>query len=121
MRLPLQKILTVALSVIIGVLAWKCWSLKGSAVWTGFITFQAEHARERVRLGDNPESTAYGLDFYLIYYRAHIRSVRDRMLIQVVERDRKQTIEEVLAYLRKATGEDLGEDPDRWMAKYCPR
>jgi hypothetical protein len=121
MCLPRQKIVTFALLAVVAALAWKCWSLKQSAVWTGFITFQSEHARERVRFEDDPKSTAYALDFYLIYYRAHIGSIDGPMLRQVVERDKQQTVAEVLCYLRKATGEDLGDDPEKWIAKYSPK
>jgi hypothetical protein len=118
MTFPRQKIVTIALLAVIGLLLWECWSLKGSIVWTGFITFEAEDARKEAQFEAKPQAVVYALDFYLGYYRAHIGSVRERHLIQIIERDKRQTVEQVLTYLRKATGEDLGDDPEKWIAKY---
>jgi hypothetical protein len=32
--------------------------------------------------------------------------------------ERASAIREVIAYLRKKTGEDLGDDPQKWIEKY---
>jgi hypothetical protein len=37
---------------------------------------------------------------------------------RVIEIERASAIREVIAYLRKKTGEDLGDDPKRWIEKY---
>ena len=37
---------------------------------------------------------------------------------RVIEIERASAIREVIAYLRKKTGEDLGDDPQKWIEKY---
>ena len=37
---------------------------------------------------------------------------------RVIEIERASAIREVIAYLRKKTGEDLGDDPKKWIEKY---
>ena len=37
---------------------------------------------------------------------------------RVIEIERASAIREVVAYLRKKTGEDLGDDPKKWIEKY---
>ena len=37
---------------------------------------------------------------------------------RVIELERASAIREVIAYLRKKTGEDLGDDPKKWIEKY---
>jgi hypothetical protein len=39
-------------------------------------------------------------------------------LARVIEIERASAIREVIAYLRKKTGEDLGDDPQKWVEKY---
>ena len=41
-------------------------------------------------------------------------------LLRVVERERDRDIRDVIAYLRTKTGEDLGDDPGKWIVKYSP-
>jgi hypothetical protein len=60
----------------------------------------------------------HSLNFYLIYYRSHIGSVREGMLLQVINRDRDQVISSAIQFLKKKTGEDLGDDPQKWVAKF---
>ena len=37
---------------------------------------------------------------------------------RVIEIERASAIREVITYLRKKTGEDLGDDPQKWIEKY---
>ena len=37
---------------------------------------------------------------------------------RVIEIERASAIREIIAYLRKKTGEDLGDDPKKWIQKY---
>jgi hypothetical protein len=37
---------------------------------------------------------------------------------RVIEIERASAIREVIAYLRKKTGEDFGDDPKKWIEKY---
>jgi len=39
-------------------------------------------------------------------------------LLRIVERERDRDIHDVIAYLRTKTGDDLGDDPEKWIEKY---
>jgi hypothetical protein len=39
----------------------------------------------------------------------------------MVERERTNTFHEIIAHLRAKTGEDLGDDPEKWIQKYAVR
>jgi len=41
-------------------------------------------------------------------------------LLRIVERERDRDIRDVVAYLRTKTGDDLGDDPAKWIEKYSP-
>lgn len=37
---------------------------------------------------------------------------------EIIEMERKRDMNEVINYLRRRTGEDLGDNPDAWIMKY---
>ncbi len=39
-------------------------------------------------------------------------------ILRMVERERDRDVRDVIEYLRKKTGEDLGDDPAKWIEKY---
>ena len=39
-------------------------------------------------------------------------------VLRMVERERERDVRDVLEYLRRTTGEDLGDDPAKWIEKY---
>ena len=39
-------------------------------------------------------------------------------VLRMVERERDRDVRDVIEYLRKKTGEDLGDDPAKWIEKY---
>jgi hypothetical protein len=42
-------------------------------------------------------------------------------LVWIIERERERDVRDVIEYLRKKTGEDLGDDPAKWIEKYSAR
>jgi hypothetical protein len=118
MRFLRNHIPSALLSVVSIILLWQIWTMKGSIAWTGFITFQAENLRLAIRADASVDAVVHSLDFYLTSYRAHVGSIRERMLLQVVNRDKEQVISTAVEFLRKKTDEDLGDDPEQWIAKF---
>ena len=39
-------------------------------------------------------------------------------VLRMIERERDRDVRDVIEYLRKKTGEDLGDDPAKWIEKY---
>lgn len=39
-------------------------------------------------------------------------------LVRIIENERLTAIREIIVYLRMKTGEDLGNDPKKWIQKY---
>jgi hypothetical protein len=118
MRFLRKHFASLLLSVVIIVLFSRIWMMKGSIVWTGFITFQAENLRQTMKADFDVPTVVRSLNFYLIYYRSHIGSVREGMLLQIINRDREQVISSTVEFLKKRAGEDLGDDPQKWIAKF---
>ena len=56
----------------------------------------------------------------LVYdYPSGTKQLKGSALDQMVERQRASAVREVLAHLRKETGQDLGNDPEVWIEKYA--
>ena len=45
---------------------------------------------------------------------------RSGPLVWIVKRERERDVRDVIEYLRKKTGEDLGDDPAKWIEKFSP-
>ena len=45
---------------------------------------------------------------------------RSGPLVWIVKGERERDVRDVIEYLRKKTGEDLGDDPAKWIEKYPP-
>jgi len=55
---------------------------------------------------------------YMLEIIAHVPKGTNGPLDWMVERERERDAHDVIEYLRKATGEDLGEEPTNWIKKY---
>ncbi|WP_309714466.1 hypothetical protein [Armatimonas sp.] len=51
-------------------------------------------------------------------YPSGTKQIKGSSLDQIVERQRAAAVHEVLAHLRKETGQNFGDDPEAWIAKY---
>jgi hypothetical protein len=51
-------------------------------------------------------------------YPSGTKQIKGSVLDQMVERQRAAAVHEVLAHLRKETGQNFGDDPNVWIAKY---
>lgn len=73
---------------------------------------------ERCRDAD-AESCADYLSYALHYYPSGTKQRRGSSLDEVVETARQWAVNEMIAELRRKTGEDLGNDPVKWIDKYA--
>jgi hypothetical protein len=77
----------------------------------------ADYGRSRDRaLRSEPGVAAQEL--YIIASLPPRRTNSPSYLLRMVERERDRDIRDVVAYLRTKTGEDLGDDPAKWIEKY---
>jgi hypothetical protein len=117
--------LTIAfLGIMVLVLLGALWAL----AWQDtYATWDVRYARlalkriERLRsmaVGAPPEkAVSYMRDISTCYssVKWHRPSLR---LAQLVEEERKSAIHDVIEYLRRTTGRDLGDSPMLWIAEY---
>ncbi len=82
-------------------------------------TWRAIMGLERSRdlaLRSEPEVAAE-----MLYQIAYLPPPRTNgPLDMIFQRERQIQAREVILYLRRRTGEDLGDDPMKWVRKYCP-
>jgi hypothetical protein len=73
--------------------------------------------RDRALASKNADGVGL-LQMIVHEYPSGTKQIKGSSLDQMVERQRADAVREVLAHLRKETSQDLGNDPDVWIAKY---
>ena len=59
------------------------------------------------------------LDYVVNYYPSGTKLPTGSRLDRIVERERAQAVKDIVARLRRLTGEDLGDDPARWTQEFA--
>ncbi len=94
----------------------------------GLLWLRAGFADEQTRnfemsrnkaLQSDAAGAASCLDFVVYYYPSGTKQEAGSGLDRTVERVRRSAIRDIIAHLRTLTGEDLGESPEPWVAKYA--
>ena len=49
------------------------------------------------------------------------KQIQGSRLDSLVERERSNAVQIIISYLRTKTGEDLGNDPEKWIEKYAKK
>jgi hypothetical protein len=65
-----------------------------------------------------PSKAVQYLDYAASYYPSGSKQVPGSRLDRVVERARRSAVREIIADLRARTGEDFGDDPQRWIEHF---
>ncbi len=116
-----RRVLILACMLIVSLLALACHLAMRSftqqaderEVWSGIV----DYGRCRdAALRSEPERAVEQL--YIIACLPPRRTNSPSPLIRMLERERDRDIRDVVAYLRTKTGEDLGDDPAKWIEKY---
>jgi hypothetical protein len=76
----------------------------------------------RTRALQSSASDAAGcLQYVVHYYESGSKQETGSRLDRMVERERQRAAQDIMAYLRIKTGQDLGESPEAWIQKYAQR
>ena len=120
MKIENWKRLTIGLLmlnlILVSVAAWSFIKYR-MVVWDQTSTWGVVASWEgsrRVALQSEPSRAAALLDFITSHPSRRDNSV----LTMMMERERTNSIHDIIEYLRMKTGEDLGDDPRKWTKKY---
>lgn len=99
--------------------AWRYWALFGQVVWADYIDKQCRITQESfIDSGPDPEALALRLEFLMGYYDAHSKGLAGSHLDRIVQWEYQQTLTNAVAAFRRATTNDLGNDPLTWIQQY---
>jgi hypothetical protein len=65
-----------------------------------------------------PKQAVGCLKYAVVYYPSGTKQTSGSALDHMVEQTRAEMIRQIIADLREKTGDDLGNDPQRWIDKY---
>jgi hypothetical protein len=126
MSIPALKRLAVVLGIFCAVLFVSSGYLFLSY---GYLNLQAAFADEQTQIFDEmrtqalqstaPSNIAGSLEYVVVYYASGSKQRTGSKLDRVVERHRTAVVREIIAHLRRVTGQDLGENPEPWIQKYA--
>jgi hypothetical protein len=114
----------IALGCLVALLlvacAWLRWELAVLRIRIAFADEQTEIIAEMRRRALSAEAgeAARCLRYAAHYYPSGTKQERGSSLDRIVERQRSQAIEDIIAHLRTKTGRDLGVDPEPWIEAY---
>ncbi len=128
MSVPALKRLTDPLGVLSAVLfvgsGFLFWSYGWLYVQAAFADDQTQifdEMRTRALQSTSPPAIAGSLRYAVSYYPSGSKQRAGSLLDRVVERHRTAVVRDIVAHLRRTTGQDLGESPEPWIQKYAPK
>lgn len=110
-------VVCVGLSVLCGYLFL---SLTDLRIRVAFASDQVEviEAMQKRALNASVGSAANDLEYAVRYYPSGTKQEVGSPLDRVVEFARGMAVKDIISYLRRETGDELGEDPEPWIRKY---
>ena len=118
-----KKLTTVLVIACLALLA-----LCASLFWSyGWLKLHVAFASEQTKIFEDMRTRAMAsdvggavgcLEYVTWYYPSGTKQEPGSRLDQMVERERATATRDIIAYLRKKTGEDLSDDPEAWINKY---
>jgi hypothetical protein len=113
-------ILAVVIAVLVVLLGWRSFSYFRLYVASANAEWQTRSFEElrTVALKQDAAGAIGCLEHLLIDYPSGTKQRRDSHLDRTVERHRAAVAREIIAYLRRTTGKDFGDDPEAWICKY---
>jgi hypothetical protein len=119
------KRLTVALGIVVLALGIEALylfivvaKLQGTEIHTAKAVQSFSEAQDTACKADPTQAVRelqFMLDWKPVYYRSNSAHAF------IIDHSRAQALSNVLSYLRKKTGEDLGDDPHAWIQRYQSR
>ena len=117
----LLGVLCVVLFVGSGFLFWSYGWLHVQAAFADDQTQIFDEMRTRALQSTSPPDIAGSLQYAAFYYPSGSKQRAGSQLDRVVERHRTAVVRDIVAHLRRTTGQDLGESPEPWIQKYAQR
>jgi len=116
----LIAILIVLVSLLVLLFGWLVCRCGWQSIEIGFADEQTGIFEDMTTqaLQSNTRQAVDCLQYVVEYYPSGTKQRTGSHLDLIVERQRRQAIREIIAYLRKKTGEDLGSAPEDWIKKF---
>lgn len=119
----LWRLLKTVLLVLPWVLAgWLFFRYAEKTILVAFADEQTqifEEMRARALQARTPGEASGYLEYAVNYYPSGTKQDTGTRLDRMVERARQANIREMIAHLRVQTGQDLGDDPGPWIARFA--
>jgi hypothetical protein len=126
--MPCFKRLAVASGVLCAIMfvgsGFLFWSYGSLHIQTAFADEQTrifDEMRTQALQSNSPPDIAGALAYAANYYPSGSKQRAGSRLDRVVERHRTAVVRDIVAHVRRSTGEDLGESPELWIQKYAQR
>jgi hypothetical protein len=118
-RLTIALVVAVVLSLALN--ASLFWKYARQHLEVAFAAEQTEIYEEmRARaLQSDPAGAASSLEYAVRYYPSGTKQRTGSHLDRIVERERARAVRDIVAHLRQKTGQDLGEDPEKWIERFA--
>jgi hypothetical protein len=113
-------VISVCLLVLCVFLFWSHGWLTIRVAWASEQTAIFHEMRTQA-LRSDPAGAAGRLEYVVGYYPSGSKQEAGSRLDRMVERERTLAAQDIVAYLRAKTDEDLGESPETWIQKYAKR
>ena len=125
--MPTTNVRKLVLGVFALSLAVSC----GKCFWDhGWLSVRVALADEQLAIFDemrikasrsDPAEAVGCLAYVMWYYPSGTKQIEGSSLDRIVERARAGAVVVIVADLRKRSGEDLGEDPERWIEHFAAK
>lgn len=99
---------------------WLVWRFAWQSIEIGFADEQTEIFEDMTNraLQSKPAEAVGFLEYVVWYYPSGTKQKVGSRVDRIVERQRAMAIREIINYLRRKTGEDLGDSPEEWIKKF---
>jgi hypothetical protein len=117
----LTVVLVVATVLSLALNAVLFWQSARQQIEVAFASDQIEifeTMRTRALQSDTGEA-ASSLEYAIRYYPSGSKQRTGSRLDKMVEQARMKAARDIVAYLRQKTGQDLGEDPEKWIERFA--
>lgn len=122
MTIRFYKISTLVLACLLVGLALAYFSLYRQIVTAAFVSHHSEICKQSVRGAEagltSRDRVLHDLAFFVGYYDGYTNTLRGFPLLSLLRTDRDRTVAAAVAYLRKHSTKDYGDDPYEWIKDY---
>jgi hypothetical protein len=122
--MPPRRHLLIAYGLAACCAVWGIWTKIDCTIEGIRVSFASEQTQifaemRAEAVGSGPHEAAQCLEYAVTYYPSGTKQITGSRLDRIVERARDEAVATIIAHLRLATGEDLGNEPGPWIARYA--